>query len=126
MTTITERKEVLQGKTYKIRPTGSDFSYYITINSQEIEGKLKPRELFITTKHADHYEHLTAISLIISAVFRLSDDSMFIARELQEIFSPVGGYRKRNSWYNSFYNEIGECIELYLSELEELNSKVLL
>lgn len=122
MIEIVEREEVLRGATYKIRPNGSDFSYYITINSQLVEGKLLPRELFINTKHADHYEHLAALSRIISAVFRLSDDSMFIAKELQEIFSPVGGYRKKSKYYNSFYNEIGECIEMYLSELTELNN----
>ena len=123
MSEIIERNEVLQGKTYKIRPTGSDYSYYVTINNQLVDGKYKPREIFINTKHSEHFEHLAAITRIISAVFRLADDSTFIARELQEIFSPVGGYRKKSRYYNSFYNEIGECIEMYLAELNILNEK---
>jgi len=122
---MSERKEVLHGKTYKIRPTGSEYSYYITINSQESNGIVKPREIFFNTKCPEHYEHLMAVTRIISAVFRLADDSLFIADELKEIFSPIGGYRKRDKWYNSLYNEIGEVIELYLLEINAINKATL-
>lgn len=123
MQTTIERDEVLNGKTYKIRPTGSDHSYYVTLNAQLIEGVLRPREIFFNTKNPDHYEHLMALTRVISAIFRIAPDCYFIAKELQEVFSPVGGYRKKSKWYHSMYNEIGEKIELFLLELDALNTK---
>jgi hypothetical protein len=112
---FTERSEVLHGYTYKFKPT--EHAYYITINNIVIDGKEHPFEVFINSKDMANFEHISAITRLISAIFRKGGDINFVIEELQAICNPVGGYwgkdregTSKKKFYNSFYNEIGSIL----------------
>ncbi len=124
-----EREGVLVGKTYKIKPTVSGSSYYITLNSQVVGGKSYPREIFISSKDVEHFEYLATITRLISAIFRRGGDISFIVEELQAVHSPTESYwgkdRKtgKGKYYNSILGEVGAVIQEFLEGLNVENSE---
>ena len=54
---------------------------------------------------------------LISAIFRRSNDPMFILEELQGIFDPNGGSFKEGKYYHSFYAEIADVIERFFFDV---------
>ena len=70
-----ERPETLIGNTYKIKTPVSEHAFYITINDILLNPgtpyeKRRPFEIFINSKNMDHYQWISGLTLIISAVFR--------------------------------------------------------
>ena len=53
----------------------------------------------------------------MSAIFRRSNDPMFILEELQGIFDPNGGTFKEGKYYHSFYAEIADVIERFFFDV---------
>ncbi len=95
-----ERPEMLIGSTYKIKTPVSEHAFYITINDILLNPgtpyeKRRPFEVFINSKNMDHYQWISALTLIISAVFRKGGDVTFLSKELRSVFDPKGGYFKR-------------------------------
>lgn len=122
--TVTKKQEVfkcpdiLPGKRYKLKSPTANHATYILIFDIEKEGKLFPYEIFITTKDPDHQMWVQALTRVISAIFRRSEDITFLIEELKSIFDPKGGYRKKGGvWSNSLIAEIGEAIELHVNSL---------
>jgi hypothetical protein len=122
-----ERLEVLDGKTYKIKPSTSEHAYYITINNIEVEGKLHPYELFINSKGIEHYK-LLGFARLVSAIFRKGGDISFLHEELKQIYDPVGAYTSKRTYgsgkrkrFNSIEAEIGDIIEEHLLNLSKEN-----
>ena len=127
------RPEMLVGNTYKIKTPISEHAFYITINDILLNPgtpyeKRRPFEIFINSKNMDHYQWISGLTLIISAVFRKGGDVAFLANELRSVFDPKGGYFKRGGRYMpSLVAEIGDVIESHLkmigmiveSELDE-------
>jgi len=113
-----ERGEVLQGYTYKIKPTNLDASMYITINN--LNGK--PYEIFINCKHLDSHEWVMCITRLISAIWKNGGDSDFVAKSMQSIFSPTGGYflPKGGGFCNSVVAHIGMIIEKHIKLTSEI------
>ena len=118
------REPVISGKTYKIKPGNGDDGYYITINSQLVEGKLHPMEIFINSKNVEHFQWVSTITRLISAIFRKGGDYHFIVEELKAIHDPNGGYwgpkdpaTGKRSFYKSILNEIGDVIDRYVNGL---------
>ncbi|MXX16210.1 MAG: NrdJb, partial [Gammaproteobacteria bacterium] len=69
------RPEMLIGSTYKIKTPVSEHAFYITINDMVLNPgtpyeKRRPFEIFINSKNMDHYQWISGLTLIISAVFR--------------------------------------------------------
>lgn len=91
--TTLERPRIVEGRTYKISPAVTDCAMYITINDivQE-DGTRRPVEMFISTKHVAHQQWITALTRMVSAVFRKPGEYTFVADELEQIFDPQGGY----------------------------------
>jgi len=88
-----ERPRVVQGNTYKISPAVTDCAMYITINNITLEdGTVRPIEMFISSKHVPHQQWITALTRMVSAIFRKPGPYLFIAEELEQIFDPQGGY----------------------------------
>jgi ribonucleoside-diphosphate reductase alpha chain len=54
---------------------------------------------------------------MISAVFRVSDDSRFVVDELKEVFDPKGGAWVRGSYVASIVAEIGNVIERHMVQI---------
>lgn len=115
-----ERPEMLVGSTYKIKTPVSEHAFYITINDIVLNPgtpyeKRRPFEMFINSKNMDHYQWISALTLIVSAVFRKGGDVTFLVDELQSVFDPKGGYfRKGGKFIPSLVAEIGDAIEAHL------------
>ena len=115
-----ERPEMLIGSTYKIKTPVSEHAFYITINDIVLNPgtpyeKRRPFEMFINSKNMDHYQWISALTLIVSAVFRKGGDVTFLVEELQSVFDPKGGYfRKGGKFIPSLVAEIGDAIESHL------------
>lgn len=117
-----KRPEFLPGGTYKIKPPSEEHALYVSFAEQDG----KPFEIFINCKSADHAQWITALTRVISAVFRLciqfDADVSFIATELKDVFNPKGGHWKKNKVYcHSLVAEIGYCLEDYLGRLNGIN-----
>ncbi|MGI9318450.1 MAG: NrdJb [bacterium] len=114
------RPEMLIGSTYKIKTPVSEHAFYITINDMVLNPdtpyeKRRPFEIFINSKNMDHYQWISGLTLIISAVFRKGGDVTFLVNELQSVFDPKGGYFKKGGKYMpSLVAEIGDAIENHL------------
>ena len=118
-----ERQAQLLGTTYKIHPPVLEHALYITINNivlnpgtaHEIR---RPFEIFINSKNMEHFEWVVALTRIMSAVFRKGGNLDFLVEELQNVFSPRGGYFvKGGKWMHSVVAEIGTVVERHLIEL---------
>jgi len=115
-----ERPEMLVGSTYKIKTPVSEHAFYITINDMLLNPgtpyeKRRPFEMFINSKNMDHYQWISALTLIVSAVFRKGGDVTFLVKELQSVFDPKGGYfRRGGKFMPSLVAEIGYVIEAHL------------
>ena len=114
------RPDMLIGNTYKIKTPVSEHAFYITINDILLNigtpyEKRRPFEIFINSKNMDHYQWISGLTLIISAVFRKGGDITFLVKELQSVFDPKGGYFKRGGKFMpSLVAEIGDAIESHL------------
>ena len=114
------RPEMLIGSTYKIKTPVSENAFYITINDMVLNPgtpyeKRRPFEIFINSKNMDHYQWISGLTLIISAVFRKGGDVTFLVNELQSVFDPKGGYfKKGGKFMPSLVAEIGDAIENHL------------
>lgn len=86
-----KRPEVLNGSTYKIQPAEGE-ALYVTINDYVLDTKRVPYEMFIKSKDTSHLQWADALTLVISATFRKGGDVGFLAKELQQVFDPKGGY----------------------------------
>lgn len=117
---LRDRPDILHGSTYKIKWPRRQSSLYLTINN-DTDGV--PFEVFLTSKDGSASEWTTALSLMITAIFRKGGDISFVARELQQLQSvndnafmhdPKLG-RPRN--FGSLPMYIGYMIELHLESL---------
>ena len=118
-----KRPEHLEGCTYKIKTPTSEHAIYVTINDvilnrgSEHEVR-RPFEIFINSKNMEHYQWISALTLIISAVFRKGGDCTFLVEELRSVFDPKGGYMKRGGrWMPSLVAEIGDVLEQHLKHI---------
>lgn len=126
-----ERPEMLIGSTYKIKTPVSEHAFYITINDMVLNPgtpyqKRRPFEMFINSKNMDHYQWISALTLIVSAVFRKGGDVTFLVQELQSVFDPKGGYfRKGGKFMPSLVAEIGYAIESHLTMIGLIKAPVM-
>jgi len=123
------REEAMNGFTYKIKTPMIDHAFYITINNKVLnEGtdkeRLVPYEVFINTKNMEHFMWITALTRVISAVFRKGDDSSFLVEELKAVFDPRGGYYKKGGLFvSSLVAEIGMVLETHLKKIGMIESE---
>ena len=126
-----ERPKILVGSTYKIKTPVSEHAFYITINDMVLNPgtpyeKRRPFEMFINSKNMDHYQWISALTLIVSAVFRKGGDVTFLVNELQSVFDPKGGYfRKGGKFTPSLVAEIGDAIESHMQAIGMLAAPTL-
>jgi len=125
-----KRPEFLEGSTYKIKTPTSEHAIYVTINDvilnhgsdHEIR---RPFEIFINSKNMEHYQWISALTLIISAVFRKGGDCTFLVEELRSVFDPKGGYMKRGGrWMPSLVAEIGDVLEQHLIRIGMMTNEM--
>lgn len=111
------RPDKLHGITYKIKPAVMEDSLYVTINDIVLnEGteyeEVRPFEIFINSKNMEQFQWVTAMTRVMSAVFRKGGDYQFLIEELKSVFDPHGGYFVKNQGYKpSVVAHIGSVIE---------------
>ncbi|MDP5053478.1 MAG: NrdJb [Congregibacter sp.] len=114
-----KRPETLQGSTYKVKSPNADNALYIVINDIVLnEGteheRRQPFEIFINSRDMSNYQWVSALTLVISAVFRKGGDVAFLVDELKAVFDPKGGYFKSGKFVPSLVAEIGTVIEQHM------------
>ena len=113
-----KRPEALSGTTYKVAPPDGP-ALYVTINDYVLDTKRVPFEIFINSKNMEHFQWITALTLVVSAVFRKGGEVSFLAEELKEVFDPKGGYFKKGEGYvPSLVADIGSVIHKHLGAIK--------
>ena len=107
--TVMDRPSVLHGQTRKVPWPGSEHAFYLTLNhTVDRNGNNRPFEIFIATKDARHHAWVTAVTRMISAVWRRQGDVGFVAEELMAIADPNDGqWVKGRGWVASLIALIG-------------------
>lgn len=114
-----ERPEKLEGTTYKVKSPDAENALYIVINDIILnEGteheRRQPFEIFINSRDMSNYQWVSALTLVLSAVFRKGGDVTFLVEELKKVFDPKGGYFSRGRYVPSLVAEIGTVIERHM------------
>jgi hypothetical protein len=120
------RPEVMSGRTYKVRVPDNilEHALYVTINDIVLnEGTehetVQPFEIFLSSKDTKAFQWVSALSLLISAIFRKGGDVLFLIDELKSVSDPNGGYfhGKSHGVMPSLVAHIGYTIEDHFKHL---------
>lgn len=107
---LTARPDVLPAKAYKVK-LGGDPAFYVTVTDIVQHGQRRPFEVFINTKNPEHIAWTTALTRMISAIFRRPHDSSFVVEELKNVFDPKGGGFWHGAYRPSVVAAIGQVLE---------------
>ena len=113
----TFRPEVVDAKVYKLKSAFVKNSVFITLSYIESGGQIRPIEIFINSKDLTRAPEYVVLTRLISAIFRRTDDPMFILEELRGIFDPSGGFFKEGKYMHSFYAEVADVIEQFFFDV---------
>ena len=113
----TQRPEVVDAKVYKLKSAFVKNSVFITLSYVKEDMETRPIEIFINSKDLTRAPEYVVLTRLVSAIFRRSNDPMFILEELQGIFDPNGGTFKEGKYYHSFYAEIADVIERFFFDV---------
>jgi ribonucleoside-diphosphate reductase alpha chain len=117
---LAERPDILHGTTYKIKWPRRNSSLYLTINSDEAG---IPFEVFLTSKDGSASEWTTALSLMITGIYRKGGDVKFVGNELQQIQSVNDGAFMfdhklgRNRMFSSLPAYIGYLLDYHMERV---------
>lgn len=110
---LTDRPEVLSGRTYKIKWPSLSSALYLTVNSDEAG---VPFEIFISSKDAKYHDWATALTVMITSIFRKGGDISFVATELQQIQALHDGAFLDKKHHPSLPAYIGYTLEKHLQQ----------
>lgn len=108
---LAKRPDVLTGHTYKINWPSLNSAVYVTINEDE-QGR--PFEMFVATKSGMYAEWMTALTLMITSIMRMTDDITFVPQELQQVVSSHDSAWMDGKFYGSLVAKIGDVLERHL------------
>lgn len=111
------RPEELSGFTYRLKTPLSENAFYVTINNYEVDGQLRPFEVFINSKDISYFQWVVALTRVMSAVFRKGGEVNFLIEELKSVHDPKGGYFDKGRYVPSLVSAIGDVIETHLSKI---------
>jgi ribonucleoside-diphosphate reductase alpha chain len=106
---LPKRPDTLEGRTYKITWPSLPSALYLTVNRNEEAGGF-PFEVFINSRSSLNAEWMTALTLMISAIMRMSNDVEFIAQELQQVVSAHDSAWIDGKYYGSLVARIGKVL----------------
>jgi ribonucleoside-diphosphate reductase alpha chain len=109
---LPQRPEALTGTTYKIKWPSAKSAYYVTINDLNH----KPFEIFIASTAATHQDWATALSLMISAIFRKGGNIAFVGEELQKVVSATDSAWLNGRYWGSLVAMVGHVIEKHVGQ----------
>ena len=116
-TILQPRPERLNGTTYKISWPGRESAIYLTLNVDECG---RPFEILITSKDQTHSEWTTALSLMITGLFRKGGDISFVPEQLLSIQSLNNGAFLKQRYFGSLPAYIGYLIQEHMRDLGEI------
>lgn len=112
------RPRALEGATYKLKWPNEPHAFYVTFTDMEdAAGVRRPFEMFINSKNVDHFAWTVALTRMISAVFRRSQDSSFVAKELREVFDPKGGAFMQGRYVPSLLAALGDVVAEHMTSI---------
>ena len=117
------REEEEQGRTYDIKIVQPEMetTFFVTINHKFVDGKMRPMELFIHTSHGPSFEHVAAISLLVSALLRARNERPEVIMEgLGAIVSPFTEHWRKGEKSPSLYASVGDCLREHMEWLAKL------
>ncbi len=118
-----ERPEVLQAATYKIKAGTMEHAVYVTIsNAVGPDGRARPFEIFVNTKDPSHQAWMTALTRMVSAIFRRPYDSSFVIEELKAVFDPTFSAFIGGKPVPSLVAAIGGVIERHMRAIGYIGS----
>lgn len=118
---LRERPNVLLGHTYQIKWPNRATALYLTINVDE---NGIPFEILISSKDGSYSEWTTALSLMITAIFRRGGDVSFVAKELEQIQSMRDGAFINQRYVGSLPAYIGQIIGKHIDKSSEVMTDV--
>jgi hypothetical protein len=119
------RPVTLKGTTYKIKTPLAPSTLYVTINDIiDINGSHKPFEIFINSRDVSNLQWVTALTRLISAIFRTNNDSRFVVRELLSTHDVNNGYLKQGKYIPSLVAEIGLILEEHFKKIGIISTEV--
>lgn len=105
------RPEHIDGTTTKLKlnlANGHELTFYVTVNCADG----KPVEVFVNVKDATYWEHLTAVTVMISRMLQAGIPAKIIADDLKQIHSPHTFHMVRGGGsVPSVYARIGMVLE---------------
>ena len=113
--TLQPRIKALDGQTYKLKWESNNF--YVTINNAEINGQVVPFEIFINAQDMTNFQWITALTRMMSSVFRRGGDLTFLVDDLKSIMDPTGGNWVDGKYMASFIALLGRTVEEHLAYL---------
>ena len=113
----TNRPDIVDAKVYKVKSSFVKNSVFVTLGFITENGKKRPFEIFINSKDLTRAPEYVVLTRLISAIFRRTDDPMFILEELRGIFDPSGGFFKEGKYMHSFYAEVADVIEQFFFDV---------
>lgn len=116
-----ERPYEMDGTVYKLRWEG-DAVYVTFTNLDSEDGSLAPFEMFITTKNPEHAAWMSALTRMVSAVFRRGGDVSFVVDELKNVFDPKGGQWVNGKYVPSLIALLGNTLEQHMMKIGYLPS----
>jgi len=115
------RPTTLTGCTYKVNWPSLQSAIYLTVN-QNASGK--PFEVFINSRSGKNAEWMTSLTLMISAIMRMSEDVEFIAKELQQVVSAHDSAWIEGKYYGSLVARIGKILEEHFVSVGVIEAEV--
>ena len=120
-----KREDAMFGATYKLTWPLLPHAFYITINDRVLEdGRKVPHEIFINTKNVESKEWFDATTLLLTSVFRHTEDPSFIIEELEGVFSPSGGSYMQEQYVPSLPSAIGGLLRQHVAGLGLMQAKL--
>lgn len=114
---VPARQQILDAQVYKLKWKGKNF--YVTISNQEINGVVAPFEIFINSQDMANFQWITALTRMMSSVFRRGGDISFVVEDLKSIMDPNGGEFVAGSYQHSFIAYLGKTVQLHLDRLDD-------
>ncbi len=108
----------LSGTTYKLKWPTLNYAFYLTVNDvTDDDGRRVPFEIFINSKSMEHQEWITALTRMVSAIFRRGGDITFLVEELEQVFSASGGTWVDGKYVPSLVARIGGVLKEHFRRL---------
>lgn len=111
---LTSRPSELPGTTYKLKWPGEDAALYFVVNDLVDGDERRLYEVFMISKNPAHYPWWSALTRMISAIYRRGGDVSFVAEELLQVFDPRGGQWVDRSYVPSLPALLGHVLRRHV------------